>query len=104
VHSDVWAIPSLPLPSPASPVLVPYLSDETLIAVAVHISYKFLAIEFHYENLFKWAPPLELNKKSLLEAEWQFLVAIEYRVWAGEEESVGLGGGARVCGRKYLRG
>jgi hypothetical protein len=84
--------------------LVPYLSDETLITIAVRISYKFLAIDFHYENLSKWAPPLELNKKSLLEAEWLFLGAVDYRVWVGEEEFVRLRGRCEGLWEQVFKG
>jgi hypothetical protein len=31
-----------------SPVLVPYMSDTTLIVLAVHIAYKFLVIDYFY--------------------------------------------------------
>jgi hypothetical protein len=64
------------------------LSDTTLVAVAVHIAYKFLANGFHYVNLSQWAQPLELNKKGMLEAEWHFPAAVDYKARVMEDDYV----------------
>ncbi|KAF1834265.1 hypothetical protein BDW02DRAFT_346840 [Decorospora gaudefroyi] len=63
-----------------------------LIAIAVHIAYKFLTNDFQYVNLQHWACPLELNRQGCLDAERMFLGAIDYRVWVGQEEYLELKG------------
>ena len=62
----------------------PRISDATLVAIAVHTAYKFLAEDI--VNLKRWALPLELTRHSLLEGERTFLRVIDYAVWVRQED------------------
>jgi len=62
----------------------PEMSDATLVAIAVHTAYKFLAHD--WVNLEHWAAPLELSRHALLGGERTFLGVIEYAVWVRQEE------------------
>jgi hypothetical protein len=45
-----------------------------------------------------------LNKKSLLDVAWQFLGAIDYAVWVGEEEHVGFRGRCESLWEEMFKG
>ncbi|KAH6838706.1 hypothetical protein B0T12DRAFT_365179, partial [Alternaria alternata] len=84
---------SAPIPCYVStPVSATQLSDATLIALSVHIAYKFLADDRKWLNLQHWVRLLEANQRSILEAEISFLKTIDYAVWVRQEEFVHLRG------------
>jgi hypothetical protein len=84
---------SAPVPSYIStPVSATQLSDATLIALSVHIAYKFLADDRKWLNLQHWVRLLKANQRSILEAEKSFLRKIDYAVWVRQEEFVHLRG------------
>ena len=84
---------SAPVPCYIStPVSAIQLDDATLIALSVHIAYKFLASDKKSLNLQHWVPLLEVNQRSTLEAEKRFLRTIDYAVWVRQEEFVHLRG------------
>jgi len=69
---------SAPVPFYVStPVSATQLSDATLIALSVHIAYKFLASDKKWLNLQHWVRLLEANQRSTLEAEKRFLRTID---------------------------
>ncbi|CAI9635583.1 unnamed protein product [Alternaria burnsii] len=74
----------------STPVSATQLSDATLIALSVHIAYKFLADDKKWSTLQHWVRLLEANKRSTLEAEKRFLRTIDYVVWVRQEEFVHL--------------
>ena len=68
----------------------PEMSDATLVAIAVHTAYKFLAHD--WVNLEHWAVPLHLSRHALLRGERTFLRVIEYAVWVRQEEYLQIKG------------
>jgi len=66
------------------------MSDATLVAIAVHTAYKFLAHD--WVNLEHWAVPLHLSRHALLRGERTFLRVIEYAVWVRQEEYLQIKG------------
>jgi len=69
---------SAPVPFYVStPVSATQLSDATLIALSVHIAYKFLARDKKWLNLQHWVRLIEANQRSTLEAEKRFLRTID---------------------------
>ena len=68
----------------------PEMSDATLVAIAVHTAYKFLAHD--WVNLEHWAVPLQLSRRALLGGERTFLRLIDYAVWVRQEEYVQIRG------------
>ena len=84
---------SAPVPCYIStPVSATQLDDATLIALSVHVAYKFLANDKKWLNLEHWVRLLEANLRSTLEAEKRFLRTIDYAVWVRQEEFVHLRG------------
>jgi len=79
----------IPYPSPRS-CYHPEMSDATLVAIAVHTAYKFLAHD--WVNLEHWAVPLQLSRHALLGGERTFLRVIEYAVWVRQEEYLQMKG------------
>jgi hypothetical protein len=64
----------------------PQVSDATLIAMSVPIAYKFLSNDVHVVNLQRWALPLELSTRGMVEGERHFLRTVDYAVWVQQEE------------------
>jgi hypothetical protein len=64
----------------------PQVSDATLIALSVLIAYKFLSNDVHEVNLTRWALPLELSTRGMVEGERHFLRTVDYAVWVQQEE------------------
>lgn len=82
---------TLPIPYPTSRSCYrPEMSDATLVAIAVHTAYKFLAHD--WVNLEHWAVPLQLSRRALLGGERTFLRLIDYAVWVRQEEYVQIRG------------
>jgi hypothetical protein len=64
----------------------PQVSEATLIALSVLIAYKFLSNDVYVVNLQRWALPLELSTRGMVEGERHFLRTIDYAVWVQQEE------------------
>lgn len=80
---------SAPISYPASRLLPgPLLNDVTLIAISVHIAYKFIAHDIYWVNLQCWALPFELGKQALLDAERAFLRVVDHRIWVRQDEYI----------------
>jgi len=82
---------TIPIPCPTSRSCYrPEMSDATLVAIAVHTAYNFLAHD--WVNLEHWAVPLQLSRHALLGGERTFLRVIEYAVWVRQEEYLQMKG------------